>query len=376
MAGLNPSEISIPIRKLFGRAKNVFINLTNVEDVDDRDNRLFYDGSWHKFDYIVLACGSKHSYFGQNRWEKHAPGLKNIEQATEIRRRVLSAFEEAEKIDSPKRQCKHLSFCIVGGGPTGVELAGGIAEMASRTLKQDYKIAKLENTKVYLIEAGPRILAAFPETLSTQAQKDLEGLGVIVKTKTQASDISEDGLKIGDEYLECKTIIWAAGVEPESLVKKLTTEKTKFGKVKVRKDLSLPKNKNFFAVGDIAEFYDKENKELPGVAPVAIQQGEFVGKLIQKEVNRNKKRGEFKYFDKGIMATIGRSKAVISSRGINLHGFPAWIAWVFIHILYLLRFRNKLFVLLQWSWSYFNFGNGARLIVSKKWQMHDTHNSH
>ena len=370
MAGLNPSEISIPIRKLFGRSKNIFINLTEVKDLDAQQNKVFYDSNWHEFDYVILACGARHSYFGNNHWEKFAPGLKNIQQATEIRRRVLTAFENAEKFADEKDQAPYLTFAIVGGGPTGVELAGGIAEMAKRTLKQEFKQANLENTQVHLIEAGPRVLAAFPESLSHQAEKDLGDLGVKVLTNTHASDLSGKGLQIGEDFLPCKTIIWAAGVEPESLVQKLNSNKTKSGKIKVKNDLSLEENKNFFAVGDIAYLTNKNDEELPGIAPVALQQGEYLGKQIVAEVLKKKKRKDFKYFDKGIMATIGRSRAVLSSNGIKLHGFIAWFAWVFIHIVYLLRFRNKLFVLLQWSWSYFNFGNGARLIVSKKWRLY------
>jgi NADH dehydrogenase len=240
--------------------------------------------------------------------------------------------------------------------------------MAKSTLKNDYKNAALKKTKVYLIESGPRILSGFHENLSQKAQKDLEKLGVEVITNQMADDLSADGLKVGEKEIKCKTIIWAAGVEPVSLIKNLKASKNDRNQIIVGDDLSLNESNNIFAIGDIAYKEDSEGKPLPGVAPVALQQGDFVGKLIRNEVKKAKKREKFKYFDKGLMATIGRSKAVLESGSIRLTGLIAWLAWVFVHIVYLLRFRNKIFVLLQWSWSYFKFGNGARLIVSKNWK--------
>lgn len=370
MAGLNPSDIAIPIRKLFSKNKNVIVTLAEVENVDVNNCRIQFDGQWHNYDYVILACGAKHFYFGKNEWENIAPGLKNIEQATEIRRRILTAFEMAEKQTDPQLQNSYLTFAVVGGGPTGVELAGAISEMAKTTLISDFKRADLSHTKVYLIEAGQRVLGAFPEALSLQAEKDLEEMGVTVVKNTRASDLSSQGLQIGDQWVNCKTIIWAAGVKPASLTDLVEAAKDPQGRLAVQKDLSLDVNKNVFSVGDMSFFKTESGDSLPGIAPVAIQQGEFVGKQILKDL-QNKPRDDFKYWDKGIMATIGRSRAVVSSGNLQLKGFIAWLAWAFIHIVYLMRFRNKVFVFLQWVWSYFSFGRGARLIVHKNWKFYD-----
>ncbi len=370
MAGLNPSDISIPIRRLFAKNKNVNVVLAEVESIDVTRCKIQYDQKEFEYDYLVVACGAKHFYFGNKEWEKFAPGLKNIEQATEIRRRVLTAFEMAEKESDSKKRAEYLTFAVVGGGPTGVELAGAISEMAKTTLQSDFKKADLSKTKVVLIEAGDRVLAAFPNELSHRAANDLKELGVEVLTNTMASNLSEEGLKAGDQFLACRTILWAAGVKPSSLTETMDVQKDKRGRVLVNPDLSVSCNPNVFVLGDQAAFLDKNQKELPGIAPVAIQQGQFLGKMILNEL-KGKPRSNFEYWDKGIMATIGRSKAVVSSGKLKMTGFLAWLVWVFIHILYLMRFRNKVFVFLQWAWAYFSFGRGARLIVQKTWRFYD-----
>ncbi len=370
MAGLNPSEIAIPIRKLFSNKSNVIVVMAEVEDIDLQKKSISFDQKWHSYDYIILGCGAKHAYFGKDEWEPLAPGLKNIEQATEIRRRILTAFEMAEKQEDKNLQLAYLTFAIVGGGPTGVELAGAIAEMAKSTLARDYKIADLKQTKVYLIEAGPRVLAAFPEPLSRRAERDLKEMGVLVIKSTRASELSANGLQAGQQWIECKTIIWAAGVQPSSLTQKMNCEKDSYGRIVVENDLSIKNHPNIFALGDMTLFKDKQGQVLPGIAPVAIQQGQFTGRLILNEL-KGKKRSPFQYWDKGIMATIGRSRAVVSSGKLQLTGFAAWIAWVFIHIIYLMQFKSKVFVFLQWAWSYFRFGQGARLIVHKTWRFYD-----
>lgn len=369
MAGLNPSEIAVPIRKIFSKKQNVTVTLAEVEDLNTEKCAVFYDQKWHEYDYLILACGAKHSYFGKPEWEPLAPGLKNIEQATEIRRRILTAFEMAEKEEDKDKQRAYLTFAVVGGGPTGVELAGAIAEMARTTLKGDYHNADLNQTKVYLIESGPRILSAFPEKLSKRAEKDLKEMGVTVLRNTLAGDLSNHGLRAGNEWIECKTILWAAGVLPASITQKANAEKDRQGRLIVKEDLSLTGQKKVFAIGDMANSKDAEGNPLPGIAPVAIQQGHFAGSAILKDLN-GEPRGKFKYRDKGIMATIGRSRAVVSAGALQLTGFPAWLAWVFIHILYLMRFRNRVFVFFQWVWSYFRFGQGARLIVHKTWRFY------
>lgn len=370
MAGLNPSDIAIPLRRLFSRRKNVEILMAEVETVDLENKRVGFDKSWLEFDYLIMACGSKHFYFGNDEWENVAPGLKTIEQATEIRRRVLLAFELAEKENDEKEQERLLTFVVVGGGPTGVELAGAIAEMACYTLMNDFNNVDLNKTRVLLVEAGSRILGAFPEKLSARAQKDLKSLGVEVILNQQASALGKNGLKIGDEFVAAQTIIWAAGVKPAKITNTIDAEKSRDGRVVVMPDLSLEKNKDVFVIGDQAACkYTKSEEFLPGLAPVAMQQGRFVGKLIKSEL-RGKKRDKFRYVDKGMMATIGRSKAVASSGGVSFTGFLAWLMWAFIHIAYLVQFKSKVFVLLQWVWSYFRFGRGARLIVHKTWKFY------
>lgn len=370
MAGLNPSDISIPIRKMFSKNKNVDVILAEVESIDVSACEVHYDNQNHKYDYIVSACGAKHFYFGNDEWEQFAPGLKNIEQAIEIRRRVLTAFEMAEKATDLNAQSAYLTFAVVGGGPTGVELAGAIAEMAANTLKADYKHADLSETRVILVEAGARILSAFPKELSAKAQKYLSQMGVEVNTSTRASDLSNESLNVGGDLVKCKTILWAAGVKPSSITETIETTKNKHGRIVVSKDLSLQNNKNVFVIGDQASVTNAEGSELPGIAPVAIQQGQFLGKLLRTEL-AGKPRTDFKYWDKGIMATVGKSKAVVSTGKINLSGFIAWLAWVFIHVLYLMKFRNRVFVFFQWTWSYFTFGRGARLITHKTWRFYD-----
>lgn len=370
MAGLSPSDIAIPLRALFNKQKNINVTLAEVDQLDLPQKKIHYDQKWVAYDYLILACGAKHSYFGNSSWESVAPGLKNLEQATEIRRRILTSFELAEKEDDLQKREKYLTFVVVGGGPTGVELAGAISEMARHTLKKDFKRADLSKTKVILAEAGPRILAAFPEDLSKIAQKNLQDLDVEVFTNTRAGELSIDGLRLGDRWVETKTIIWAAGVTASKLTQQLSMPKDKQGRVIVNNDLSLPDNKNVFVIGDQAAFILPNGVTLPGIAPVAIQQGRHVARMIEND-ERYAPRFGFTYYDKGIMATIGRSKAVVHTFGFSFSGFFAWLAWAFIHILYLMKFKNRFFVFLQWSWSYFTFGRGARLITYKSWKFYD-----
>jgi NADH dehydrogenase len=369
MAGLNPSDIAIPIRSLFSRNSNVDVILAEVEDVNIKDRGIFCDGKWRFYDYLILACGAKHSYFGKNEWESVAPGLKNLEQAIEIRRRVLTAFELAEKAQGSDEQKAYLSFAIVGGGPTGVELAGSISELARFTLKKEYRQADLNHTQVYLIEAGPRILEAFPDSLSARAEQDLKDLGVVVMKNSKASDLSSEGLTAGSTWIPSKTIIWAAGVKPSGLTEKVDSLKDRGGRLIVGKDLSLPDAKNVFVVGDMASFESSNGNSLPGVAPVATQQGQFLGKLILDEVAQ-RPRKDFVYWDKGIMATIGRSRAVVSTGPLKFVGTFAWLIWVLIHVVYLMRFKNRVFVFSQWAWAYFQLGQGARLITHKSWRFY------
>lgn len=369
MAGLNPSDIAVPFRRMFSDQKNLEITLAEVSKIDLKYKRVFYDEKWEPYDYLVLCAGAKHFYFNNSEWEEVAPGLKTLEQATEIRRRVLLAFELAEKEKNQEKQRQLLTFVVVGGGPTGVELAGAISEMASRTLYKDYRFADLSKTRVLLVEAGDRLLPAFPENLSLKTKKSLEGLKVEVRLNEKASGLSKEGLNVGSEFISARTIIWAAGVRSSSLSQDMDVKKDQLDRIQVNKDLSLPGYPEVFVLGDQALFWGENKQALPGIAPVAIQQGTHVGKLIKAD-ERGKPRTPFKYLDKGIMATIGRSRAVASVGGFQFSGFFAWILWVVIHIAYLMCFRNKIFVFLQWIWAYFKFGYGARLIVHKTWQFY------
>jgi len=362
VAGLSPSNISVPIRKYFGKYENVEVIFSLVEDINAKKLSVLCDGEWKNFDYVVLACGSAGNYFGNSKWERFAPNLKSLDQAIEIRHKLISAFEIAEKTKDKKLLNSLLTFVVIGGGPTGVEMAGAIAELAKKTLKSDYKHINFEQINVYLLESSDNILNTYPEKLSDAAANHLENMGVQVLTESKVKDIDSFGVDLGDRVIESKTIVWAAGVRPSKLCEKINTIKDDSGRIIVNKDLSIKSSKNFFAIGDIAHFKDENDRPLPGLAPVAIQQGKFVSDQIVGDLQK-KNRKTFKYFDKGTMATIGRSKAVLKSGPIQMKGFGAWVIWMFVHVLYLTRFKNKFFVLVQWIWSYFRFGNGARLIT-------------
>lgn len=370
MAGLNPGDIATPLRRLFSSSRNISVKMAEVEKIALDQQRIFYDHQWRSYDYLILACGAKHYYFGHEDWEEHAPGLKTIEQATEIRRRILTAFEMAEKTPAPTEQAKWLTFVVVGGGPTGVEMAGAIAEMSAVTLKKDYCRADLSKTRVILAEAGPRVLAGFPDQLSNATRVMLERLGVEVKLNCLASNLTETTIQLGDQIVESQTKIWAAGVHPAWLVQTVETNKDRVGRLLVEPDLSLPGHSNVFAVGDLSALLDKQGNPLPGIAPVAIQQGKYVGNQIRRDL-KGRSRRPFRYYDKGMMATVGRSKAVVSTHGINFSGFFAWLVWALVHVVFLIEFKNRFFVFLQWSWAYFSFGRGARLIVQKHWRFYD-----
>lgn len=365
-AGLSPAEIASPIRTIFSRFPNVKVLLGNVSGVDLAANKILLNNDSLKFDYLVLACGAKHSYFNHPEWESLSPGLKTLEQATEIRRRILLAYELAEKETDPAKQEALLTFVVVGAGPTGVEMAGAIGEISRYTLESDFRNIQPERTKVILVEAGPRVLAAFDEKLSRQAAKDLEQLGVQVRTDTRVTEVRDGGVKLGQENIPARTVIWAAGVQPSSLAKALGTQLDKMGRVIVENDLSLKDHPNVFVLGDMAYFPTADGRGLPGLAPVAMQQGTRAGKNILASIH-NRPRTPFRYNDKGIMATIGRRKAVAQTGRLKLSGILAWYMWLFIHIYYLIGFKNRIFVFLEWMWAYLTFKRGARLILDKEW---------
>ena len=368
-AGLSPAEIAAPIRGILSHARNIRVLRERALDVDLSRRVVVSDSCEHPYDYVVLACGSKHAYFGNEEWEVHAPGLKTLEQATEIRRRVLTAFEEAEKEVKPELKRALLTFVIVGGGPTGVELAGAIGEMSRFTLARDFRHIDPTLARVILVEAGPRILPTFDKKLAGRAARDLESLGVQIWSESLVTNIDADGLDIGTERLPCRTVLWAAGVKASSLGQGLGADLDHQGRVIVGPDLSLPGHREVFIAGDQAHVLGPDGNPLPGMAPAALQQGRYLAKRIRTMV-RGGNHPDFRFRDKGQMATIGRRRAILQSGRIRFGGFAAWMSWLLIHIYYLAGFKNRLFVVLQWAWSYFSYGRGARLIVEKDWRFY------
>lgn len=370
MAGLSPADIAAPIRAILSNQKNARVLQGEVKSIDFAGQKVKADFGDVPFDYLILACGAKHSYFGKPEWEEHAPGLKTVEQATEIRRRVLTAFEQAERATSPTEQRKLLTFVVVGGGPTGVELAGAIGEMSRYTLAKDFRNIDATVARVILIEGGPRILPMFSPKLSSRATRDLEKLGVQVWTSSLVSSVDERGVDVVDEHIDAATVLWAAGVEASGLGRRAGLNTDSAGRVIVLPDLSVEGHPNVFVAGDQAHCrVPQTEKPLPGVAPVAMQQGRFLAANILRELD-GQSRQDFEYTDKGQMATIGRSRAITEFGRLRVGGFFAWVLWLVVHIYYLTGFRNRLFVVLSWAWSYLTFRRGARLIVGKKWRMY------
>ncbi len=370
MAELNPSDIAAPIRSFFRRHGNVDVLMADVTAVHPQARRIVTDGEEIAYDILLLATGSRHSYFAHDEWEAHAPGLKTLEQATEIRRRVLLAFERAERCTHAADRAAMLTFVIVGGGPTGVELAGAIGEMAHFTLRKEFRRIDPHDARIILLEGGDSILAGFDRALVQHAVKDLASLGVTVRVNSLVTDIREDGVRIGEDWIAARTVLWAAGVSPSPLGRQLGTPCDRSGRVMVESDLSVPGHPEIFVAGDLAHV-EQDGRLLPGVAGVALQQGRFIARAIRREI-AGRPRGRFRYRDKGSMATIGHNKAIAEIGRIRLKGYPAWLAWVFVHIWYLSGFHNRLFVMLQWAWAYFTHRRSMRLILGKEWRFHRT----
>jgi NADH dehydrogenase len=362
MAGLSPADIAAPIRSMLSDHKNVRVLLAEVSAVDPGRRVLQTDIGEVPYDYLLLCSGATQSYFGHDEWKQYAPSLKTLDDATAIRAKVLLAFEEAERIADNDERKRYLTFVVVGGGPTGVELAGAIGEMSRFTLARDFKSIDASSARVFLIEAGPRILASFSEQLAARAVRDLENLGVQVWTSSMVTAIDADGVEIGKERLRAGTVLWAAGVTASPLGKTLGAQVDRQGRVVVEPDLSVKGYPNIFVAGDLALFTHQTGSGLPGTAPVAMQQGRYVGEMIRADL-KGEPRRPFHFADKGQMATIGRSRAITEIGRLKFSGFLAWLVWLAVHIYYLTGFRNRLFVVLQWAWSYLTFGRGARLIV-------------
>lgn len=370
-AGLSPANIATPIRTVLSKyGPNCQTIMTKAEHVDLKKNIVETQNGNYNFDYLILACGASHSYFGHDEFEEYAPGLKTLEEAREIRRRVFLAFEQAEREPDKSKHEALLSFVVIGGGPTGVELAGSLGEISNFTLNKEFKNIDPASTKILLIEAGPRILSSFTPKISERVKKDLKSLGVEVWNNCLVSCVDENGINIGDKRINAATVLWAAGVKPSSLGKSLNCEHDDRGRVMVEKDLSLKENPNVFIVGDMGHFKNADGKPLPQVATVAIQQGKQAALNILATI-RKRPRKPFFYVDKGQMATVGRGRAVAEIWGLRSSGFFAWLIWLAVHIYYLIGFGNRILVMTQWAMAFFSFKKGARLIQNPDWKSKD-----
>jgi NADH dehydrogenase len=361
-AALSPADIAAPVRGILSKFANTEVLLAEVKSVNVAAKTLNLGDQEFSYDYLILATGARHSYFGHDEWEKLAPGLKSLEDAVEIRRRLLLAFEYAEKITDEAAKAAAMTFVIIGGGPTGVEMAGAIAEIARYTLDKDFKHIDPSSARVVLVEGDERIISAFPEDLSASAMKQLKDLGVEVRTGIHAKNLTEAGLEVGDEFIPCRVKIWAAGNAASFVGKTMGVPVDKAGRVIVNEDLTIPGHPEVQVIGDLANFTHHGGKPLPGVSPVAMQQGRHAARNILTMMDGRKPQ-RFRYWDKGSMATIGRNKAVADLHFVHLSGLPAWLVWLFVHIIFLVGFRNRIVVLMQWAWSYVTFNKGARLIT-------------
>ena len=361
-AGISPGEIAAPVRWILRGRKNVEVLLGEVVDFDLQARRVKLADLEISYDYLIVATGAGHSYFGHDEWEPLAPGLKTIEDALEIRRRILLAFEIAEREALAQQPELPLNFVIVGAGPTGVELAGTLAEIARQVLREEFRSIDPKSTRIILLEGGPRILPAYAPDLSASAVRQLEKLGVEVRSSALVTGINPGEVRVGEERIPAAVVLWAAGVAASPLGKKLGAPTDRSGRVLVNGDLSLPGHPEVFVIGDLASLKDAQGNPLPGVAPVALQEGHAVAKTIKGDL-QNKPRKDFRYLDKGSLATIGRAAAVARFRKLHISGYFAWLAWLFVHVFFLIGFRNRLIVLFQWAWSYLTYERGARLIT-------------
>ncbi len=364
---LSPSQIATPIRQVLGKQGNASVFMGEVSGIDTANKKVLVDylnrrSEPFPYDYLVLATGATHNYFGHEEFADYAPGLKKLTDATSIRDRILRAFEVAEEVDDPKEHRDVLTFVLVGGGPTGVELAGSIAELRRFTLASEFRRVNPDEARIILVEGSPRILGSFHESLSKAAQHRLEELGVEVRTDVHVTKIDATGVMIGDEHIASRTVIWTAGVKPSPAAKWLGVEGDKVGRVVVQPDCSVSGREGVFVVGDTALF-NEGGKPLPGVAQVALQQGRYVATVIEARLGGYKPPGPFRYFDKGNMAVVGRNFAILQAGHLRMSGFVAWVAWALIHVLYLAAFGNRLQVVTQWIWTYISSQRGSRLIL-------------
>jgi NADH dehydrogenase len=365
-AGLSPAQIAWAARAILRRQKNAETRLGRVTGVDLAGKAVMLGEERLSYDYLVIATGARHAYFGHDEWEPFAPGLKKIEDATEIRRRLLLAFEQAETAKDPAKRHALLTFAVIGGGPTGVEMAGAIAELARHALAQDFRSIDPRDARILLIEAGPRLLPAMAESLSLKARRSLEKLGVEVRLGQAVTDCTAAGLRIGQEQVPARTLVWAAGVAASPAAKWLGADRDRAGRVKVEPDLSLAGHPEVFVIGDTAAVTTAEGRPVPGIAPAAKQMGAYAARAIRAQLKKRPAPPPFRYRHPGDLATIGRSHAVADFGWIKLSGFLAWWLWSFAHIFFLIGFRTRFGVALDWLWAYFTYERGARLITGEE----------
>jgi len=361
-AGLAPTDIAEPIRGILAKQRNATVRLAEAEAIDREGKAVVLsDGDRVPYDTLVVAAGAGPSYFGHPEWQRHAPALKTIGDALDIRRRVLEAFEEAEWADDPDVRSALLTFVVVGAGPTGVELAGALAEIAFHTLRRDFRRFDPAQAKVILVEGTDAVLPPYPETLQKSARRQLESLGVEVRLGARVEEVDGEGVTIGGERIPARTVLWAAGVQGAEVGGSLDVPLTRTGQVVVEPDLSIPGHRDVFVIGDLAHVEQPDGSVVPGVAQGALQMGTFVGQCL-KDDRAGRPRGSFRYWDKGNMATIGRRRAVMDAMGIRLSGLLAWLAWVVVHLVFLVTYRNRLLVFTKWAWAWVTFERASRLI--------------
>lgn len=372
-AALSPGEIAAPVRAIFRGMRNVQVEMDEVADIDpDAKTLTLKEQGEMRYDYLILAPGARHSYFGHDDWEAAAPGLKTLDDALYIREKVLTSFERAEHCYGTPEAAQHLTFVVVGAGPTGVEIAGALAEIGKNAMLPDFPMLHERDISIFLVEAGGRVLSAFPPKLSEHARQSLESLGVRVMCNATVQNVDSDGVEIvwahgSAERIATANVIWAAGNAASPLLKKLPVRLDRVGRVVVAPDCSVPGYPDVFVIGDAAHFAGADGNPLPGLCPVAIQQGRYVASVIKKRLPPERRK-PFRYLDKGTMATIGRAKAIAMSAGMSFTGFIAWFLWAFVHIYFLIGFRNRLRVMVEWMWYYITFQPGARLIISRSRQ--------
>ena len=364
-AALSPGDIASPIRWILRRQANVQVLLADVVGVDVTHRKVALTDGEVEYDYLIVAAGATHAYFGHDEWRPIAPGLKSIENALEIRRRVLLAFERAEREPDPGRRAALLTFVVIGGGPTGVEMAGALAEISRQSLARNFRHFDPGSARIMLLEGGPHLLGGFPESLRAFALADLQRLGVIVRLNSIVSGVSAGVVTVGPESIEAETVVWAAGVAASPIGRSLGAETDRAGRVRVQPDLTVPGHPEVFVIGDLASLDDEQGRPLPGVAQVAIQMGKHAVRNILRSIERQPLRA-FEYKDLGNMATIGRASAIADFGSFKLTGWIAWVAWLFVHLLNLIGFRNRLVVLVQWAWAYFSYQRGIRLITGDR----------